>query len=44
MRVFGTPRHDASGNLKPRWQVRRELDAQAGAWRPEPRCDRCRQF
>ncbi|TVT07856.1 hypothetical protein FNH07_15040 [Amycolatopsis bartoniae] len=41
LRVFGTPRHDASGARLPRRVVRRNLRAQARAWQPDPVCDRC---
>lgn len=41
MRVFGTSREDERGRPKPWRQLRRELRAQADAWRPAPICDRC---
>ncbi|NIH77944.1 hypothetical protein FHX46_000474 [Amycolatopsis viridis] len=44
MRVFGTPWQDEAGNIKPRHRIRAELAAQAQAWTPEPRCDRCRRL
>jgi hypothetical protein len=43
MRVFGTPRHDASGSLKSRRLIRAELADLVAAWRPDPLCDRCRR-
>ncbi|GAB3573121.1 hypothetical protein GCM10027445_31830 [Amycolatopsis endophytica] len=43
MRVFGTPRHDASGTPKSRRMIRAELADLAGGWRPDPLCDRCRR-